>query len=85
MNLMKQFQSCLAYRSVLMRNITITLNLKDEHEERLKRITEEYKEQGLNLSEDKMFEGIMCCGSKYDVDSKLKFHEWKLGLREDYK
>ena len=68
-----------------MRNITITLNLKDEHEERLKRITEEYKKQGLNLSEDKMFEGIMCCGSKYDVDSKLKFHEWKLGLREDYK
>ena len=46
---------------------------------------EEYKKKGLNLSEDKMFENIMCCGSKYDVDSKLKFHEWKLGLREDYK
>lgn len=32
-----------------------------------------------------MFECIMCCGSEYDVDSKLKLHEWELGLREDYK
>ena len=70
---------------VIMREITVNYLILDEDEERLKKITEEYKKQGLNLSEDKMFEGIMCCGSKYDVDSKLKFHEWKLGLREDYK
>ena len=69
---------------VLMREITVNYLLLDEDEERLKRITEEYKKQGLNLSEDKMFEGIMCCGSQYDIDNKLKFHEWKLGLREDY-
>ena len=68
-----------------MRNITITFNLKDEHEKRLKRVTEEYKKKGLELSVDKQFEAIMCCGSRYDIDSKLKFHEWKLGLREDYK
>ena len=68
-----------------MRDIIVKYTLLDEDEERLKKITEEYKKQGLNLSEDKMFEGIMCCGSKYDVDSKLKFHELKLGLREDYK
>ena len=68
-----------------MREITVNYLLLDDEEERLKRITEEYKKQGLNLSEDKMFEGIMCCGSKHDVDSKLKFHEWKLGFREDYK
>ena len=68
-----------------MREIAVNYLLLDEDEKRLKKITEEYKKQGLNLSEDKMFEGIMFCGSKYDVDSKLKFHEWKLGLREDYK
>ena len=68
-----------------MREITVNYLILDEEEDRLKKITEEYKKQGLNLSEDKMFEGIMCCGSKYDVDSKLKFYEWKLGLREDYK
>ena len=68
-----------------MREITVKYLILDEYEERLKRITEEYKKKGLNLSEDKMIEKIMCCGSKYDVDSKLKFHEWKLGLREDYK
>ena len=68
-----------------MREITVNYLILDEDEERLKKITEEYKKQGLNLSEDKMFEGIMCCGSKNDVDSKLKFHEWKRGLIEDYK
>ena len=68
-----------------MREIIVSYLLMDEDEERLKKITEEYKKQGLNLSEDEMFKGIMFCGSKYDVDSKLKFHEWKLGLREDYK
>ena len=68
-----------------MREITVSYLILDEDEERLNRITEEYKKQGLSLSEDKMFEGIIRCGSKYDVDSKLKFHEWKLGLREDYK
>ena len=68
-----------------MREITVSYLILDEDEERLNRITEEYKKQGLSLSEDKMFEGIIRCGSKYDVDSKLKFHEWKLGLREDHK
>ena len=68
-----------------MREVIVSYLLMDEDEQRLKRITEEYKKQGLNLSEDKMFEGIMCYGSKYDVDSKFKFHECKLGFREDYK
>ena len=68
-----------------MREITVKYLILDEDEERLQKITEEYKKQGLNLSEDKMFEAIMCLGSYHDIDSKLKFHEWKLGLREDYK
>lgn len=67
-----------------MREIIVKYFILDEDEDRIKKITEEYKKQGLNLSEDKMFELIMFTGSKYDVDSKLKFHEWKLGLREDY-
>ena len=68
-----------------MREITVTYLLMNEDEKRLENITEEYKKRGLNLSEDKQFEAIMRCWSKYDVDSKFKFHEWKLGLREDYK
>ena len=67
-----------------MRDITVTLMLSDEDEQRLKKITELYKRQGLNLSEDKMFESIMFTGSKYDVDKKFRLHEWKLGLRENY-
>lgn len=68
-----------------MREINVKYMIYDEDEQRLKKITEEYKKKGFNLSEDKMFEGIMCCGSKYDVNTKFKLHEWKLGLRKDYK
>lgn len=68
-----------------MLEITVKYLLNDEEMERLRKITEEYKKLGLDLTYDKQFEGIMCCGAKYDIDSKFKFHEWKLGLREDYK
>ena len=68
-----------------MRDVTVKFTLYDEHEERLKQITKEYAKQGLDISEDEMFSGIMLCGSKHDIDDKLKFHEWKLGLREDFK
>ena len=67
-----------------MRDVTVKYLLQDEEEERLQKITDLYKTQGLNLSEDKMFEAIMCMGAKYDIDEKLKFHEWKLGLRKDF-
>lgn len=67
-----------------MREITVKYLLLDEQEERLKKITELYKAQGLERSDDKMFEDIMFAGSKFDIDKKLKFHEWKLGLREDF-
>ena len=65
-----------------MRDVIVSYLLMDEDEQRLKRITEEYKKRGLNLSEDKQFESIMCCGCKYDIDNKFKFHERRLGLRE---
>lgn len=68
-----------------MRDITVKFTLYDEDEERLRKITEEYKQQGLDFTEDKMFDAIMATGSKYDIDAKLKFHEWKLGLREDFR
>lgn len=68
-----------------MQEITVKYLLNDEEMERLQKITEEYKKKGLDLPPEKQFEGIMCCGAKYDIDSKFKFHEWKLGLREDYK
>jgi len=66
-----------------MREISVNYILFDENEERLRKITEEYKKQGLDLSEDKMFEAIMFYGSKHDIDNKFKFDERKLGLRKD--
>ena len=68
-----------------MQEITVRYLLSDEEMGRLQKITEEYKKLGLDLTYDKQFEAIMFCGSKYDIDAKLKFHEWKLGLREDFK
>ncbi len=66
-----------------MREISVNYMLSDEDEKRLQKITEEYKKQGMDLSENKQFEAIMFCGSKHDIDNKFKFHEWKLGLREN--
>lgn len=67
-----------------MREVIVKYTLLDEDEQRLEKITEEYKKQGLDFTSDKMFESIMLTGSKYNIDDKLKFHEWKLGLRENY-
>ena len=69
-----------------MRDVTITFTLREKQEERLKRITEEYKNKyGLEMTEERMFTTIMLTGSFHDIDSKFKFHEWKLGLREGWK
>ena len=69
-----------------MRDITVKYTLKDEDEERLKKITEEYKKQhDFEMTEEKMFDLIMRLGSWYNIDNKFKFHERRLGLREDYK
>lgn len=68
-----------------MQEIIVKYLLTDEEMERLQKITEGYNKQGLELSLEKQFESIMCCGSKNDIDSKFKFHEWKLGLREDFR
>ena len=65
-----------------MREINVTYLLSDEDEERLKKITEEYKKQGLDMPEDEMFEGIMFCGDMYDINKKFTLHESTLGLRE---
>lgn len=67
-----------------MRDITVTFTLKDEDEERLKKITEEYKKQNnFEITEEKMFDSIMCIGSWHDIDNKLKLHERQLGLMEE--
>ena len=67
-----------------MRDIIVKFTLYDEDEERLKKIIEEYKKQhNFESTEDRLFETIMLLGSAHDIDRKLKFHEWKLGLKED--
>lgn len=67
--------------------ITVEYLVESEEYERLEWITEEYKKQGLDkdFTPEKMFEAIMTTGSKHDIDEKFKFHEWRAGLREDYK
>lgn len=67
-----------------MREMQVNYLINDEEYERLLKITEEYKKQGLDLTPEGMFESIMATGAKYDKDEKFKFHEWKLGLREDF-
>ena len=43
-----------------MRDVTITFTLREKQEERLKRITEEYKNKyGLEMTEERMFTTIM--------------------------
>ena len=58
-----------------MREITVTYLISDEQEARLKKITEGYKKRGLDITEDKQFENIMCMGAKYDIEAKFAFHE----------
>lgn len=63
-----------------MKEITVPYMVSDENEERLKKITEKYRERGLNFSEEEMFKNIMFAGSMYDIDEKLKEHELLLGI-----
>ena len=65
-----------------MREITVKFSLTNEQEYRLKAITEGYKKLGYDMSEEKIFEMLMCTGCRYDIDNKLKFHECNLGLKE---
>ena len=67
-----------------MREIMVKYSISAEDERRLKKITELYNAKGYDFSEDEMFITIMAMGSKYNIDEKFKFHEWKLGLREEF-
>lgn len=65
-----------------MKEITVTYTLSDKDEYRLKKITEEYRKQGIDLTEDKLFKTMMTIGSFHTIDQKLSYHEWSLGLKE---
>jgi len=66
--------------------VSVEYLIEDNEYERLKRITDGYAKLGLEgFTPEKMFQSIMTTGSKYDKDDKLKFHEWKLGLRENFR
>ena len=68
-----------------MQELIVKYLLTDEEVERLEKITEGYQEMGFDITKERMFDTIMCMGSKSDIENRFKFHEWKLGLREDYK
>ncbi len=63
-----------------MREITVKYTLSDEEENRLRKITEAYRKQGLNKSEDEMFASIMDHGSTCDIGQKFRYHELSLGI-----
>lgn len=51
----------------------------------MRKIKEFYNLEEPNaFSEDELFESIMLAASKYDMDRKFRFYEWKVGLRESY-
>ena len=65
-----------------MRKITVTYLLSDEEIKRLEIITKEYKkQQGLDTTIDRIFESIMCCGGKYDIERKFALHEEILKIK----
>lgn len=66
-----------------MRKFIVEYLLLDKDVERLEKITEEYRKLGLDTTIEKEFAFIMKNGSSIDIDTKLKFHERKLGLIED--
>lgn len=69
-----------------MKKITVTYLLSDDELKRLERIAEEYKkQQEMNTTPERMFEGIMTCGAKYDIDKKFKIHEEILRLQNELK
>lgn len=63
-----------------MREITVRYMLSDEEENRLRKITEAYRKQGLNETADEMFESIMTTGSESDIGRKFKAREMQLNL-----
>lgn len=67
-----------------MKEIKVNYLINDEEYERLSKITEEYKKQGLDTTPERMFELIMTLGCIYNIDEKFKYHEWQLGLRENF-
>lgn len=61
-----------------MRKITVKYILSDEEENRLRKITEAYRKEGLNKTIDEMFETIMRIDSEYDIGQKFEYHEQQL-------
>lgn len=59
--------------------------LDDEEVSRLEKLVEEYKQKGFETNKFNLFDTIMSMGSKTDIDTRFKLHEWKVGLREDFK
>lgn len=59
--------------------------LDDEEIGRLEKLVEEYKQKGFKTNMSSLFDTIMSIGGKTDIDTRFKLHEWKVGLREDFK
>lgn len=67
-----------------MKEIQVTYLLDEEQEARLKKITEACQKRTIKNTEEQQFEVIMTLGCKWDIDDKLSFYEFQLGLRENF-
>jgi len=68
-----------------MQILNVKYVLDDEEINRLEKLVEEYKQKGFETNLSSLFDTIMSMGSKTDIDTRFKLHEWKVGLREDFK
>lgn len=66
-----------------MRTISVNYLISDEEYARLVKITEGYKEQGVDCTPEEQFEFIMRMGSKYNIDNKFSLHERILGIKKE--
>lgn len=58
-----------------MRETTVHYELTEEQEKRLNEINQAYRNHGITMTEDEMFEFIMTTGCVIDIDRRLKMHE----------
>lgn len=71
-----------------MKEITVKYLISDEEEDRLKKLLPTFQSYKNDNGEypfrdwtiDNVFDAVMTQGSKYDINKKLAFIEWKQGL-----
>ena len=65
------------------KEITVTFSLIEDHQERLRDLTERYNAvMGSNLSEETVFSYVMRCGSVYAIEKAMDRYDKSLVVME---